>query len=118
MPRWGLGDVYPHADLVTYPSSTEGFGNAFLEAVYYRRPLVVNSYPVYTFDIRPKGFRAIEFDDYLTDCTVRQARAVVDDPALAAEMADANYAVAQRHFSFAVLERRLQTLIADLFGEG
>jgi hypothetical protein len=27
-----LGDVYPHADLVTYPSSIEGFGNAFLEA--------------------------------------------------------------------------------------
>ncbi len=25
-----LGDVYPQADLVTYPSSIEGFGNAFL----------------------------------------------------------------------------------------
>lgn len=27
-----LYDVYPHADLVTYPSHYEGFGNAFLEA--------------------------------------------------------------------------------------
>ena len=27
-----LSDVYPHADLVTYPSHYEGFGNAFLEA--------------------------------------------------------------------------------------
>jgi len=36
---YSLADVYPHADLVTYPSSFEGFGNAFLEAIYYRRPL-------------------------------------------------------------------------------
>src|SRR5215216_7297913 len=32
-----LGNVYPYADLVTFPSLLEGFGNAFLEAVYYRR---------------------------------------------------------------------------------
>ncbi len=28
-----LGDVYPQADLVTFPSLLEGFGNAFLETV-------------------------------------------------------------------------------------
>ncbi|MCC6500857.1 MAG: glycosyltransferase family 4 protein, partial [Anaerolineales bacterium] len=42
-----LGDVFPQADLVTYPSSIEGFGNAFLEAVYYRRPVLVNNYSSY-----------------------------------------------------------------------
>lgn len=31
-----LEDIYPHADLVTYPSLQEGFGNAFLEAVYFK----------------------------------------------------------------------------------
>lgn len=50
-----LGDVYPQADLVTYPSTIEGFGNAFLEAVYYRRPLVVNNYSIYEVDIKPEG---------------------------------------------------------------
>ena len=30
---YSLQDVYPHADLVTYPSIFEGFGNAFLETV-------------------------------------------------------------------------------------
>ena len=40
-----LGD--PHADLVTYPSTFEGFGNAFLEAIYYCRPIVVNTYSIY-----------------------------------------------------------------------
>ena len=33
-----LFDVYPHADLVTYPSHYEGFGNAFLEAIYFGKP--------------------------------------------------------------------------------
>ncbi|MFH0881191.1 MAG: glycosyltransferase family 4 protein, partial [Lentisphaerota bacterium] len=31
-----LWDLYRHADLVTYPSLYEGFGNAFLEAIYFR----------------------------------------------------------------------------------
>jgi hypothetical protein len=35
-----LWDLYPHAALVTYPSLYEGFGNAFLEAVYFRVPLL------------------------------------------------------------------------------
>jgi hypothetical protein len=46
-----LFDVYPHADLVTYPSLYEGFGNAFLEAIYFRKPVVVNTYAVYARDL-------------------------------------------------------------------
>ena len=51
-----LEDIYPFADLVTYPSTFEGFGNAFLEAVYFRKPIVVNNYSIYHKDIKPKGF--------------------------------------------------------------
>jgi len=112
-----LGDVYPHADLVTYPSDIEGFGNAFLEAIYYRRPIVVNNYSIFDIDIKPKGFRVIEFDGYITDDTVHQVRQVLQEPHLAREMAEHNYWLARRHYSNATLERRLQTLIADCFGE-
>ncbi|MBI4770759.1 MAG: glycosyltransferase, partial [Chloroflexi bacterium] len=112
-----LWDVYPCADVVTYPSTVEGFGNAFLEAIYFRRPIVVNNYSIYATDIKPRGFRVIEFDGYITDETVRQTRAVLTDPALAREMVEENYRLAERHYSYAVLERRLQTLIADCFGE-
>lgn len=112
-----LADVYPHADFVTYPSSIEGFGNAFLEAIYFRKPILVNNYSIFDVDIKPKGFRVIEFDGYITGATLRQVRQVLGDPALAREMAEQNYRLAQRHYSYAVLERRLQTLIADCFGE-
>ena len=112
-----LGDVYPHADLVTYPSDIEGFGNAFLEAIYYRRPIVVNNYSIFDIDIKPKGFRVIEFDGYITDETVRRVLQVLEDQHLAQEITDYNYELGKRHYSYAVLERRLETLITDCFGE-
>jgi glycosyltransferase involved in cell wall biosynthesis len=115
--RYRLDDIYSQADLVTYPSREEGFGNAFLEAVYFGRPLVVNNYPVYDVDIEPKGFRVVEFHDFITEATVRQVQQVLAEPRLAAEMASTNFALGQRYFSYAVLERRLQLLMADLFGE-
>ena len=112
-----LWDVYPHADFVTYPSTIEGFGNAFLEAMYFRRPIVVNNYSIFDVDIKPKGFRVIEFDGYITDATIRQTRQVLTNPETAREMVEMNYRLGRRYYSYTVLERRLQTLIAEYFGE-
>jgi glycosyltransferase involved in cell wall biosynthesis len=52
-------DIYPYADLVTYPSVYEGFGNQFLEAIYAKKPIVMLEYPVYRTDIKPFGFEII-----------------------------------------------------------
>jgi mannosylglucosylglycerate synthase len=112
-----LQDVYPQAALVTYPSDFEGFGNAFLEAIYFHRPILVNNYSIYNFDIKPKGFRVVEFDGYITQDTVNMARNLIQNPTLAAEAADYNYELARHHFSFAVLERRLNTILSEIFGE-
>ncbi len=114
---YALDDIYPIADLVTYPSSTEGFGNAFLEAVYYRRPLVVNRYSTYETDIRPHGFRVVEFSDFISEATCRDVRRLLDDPAMVAEWAEANYELARRHFSFTVLEQRLMSLTVEALGD-
>jgi glycosyltransferase involved in cell wall biosynthesis len=115
---YALDDVYPHADLVTYPSTLEGFGNAFLEAIYFRRPIVVNNYSIFDLDIKPKGFQVIKFDGFVTEDTLRRTCDVLTKPALAQEMAEVNYQLAQRHYSYSMLERRLETLMADWFGEG
>jgi glycosyltransferase involved in cell wall biosynthesis len=114
---YSLGDAYQAADLVTYPSTIEGFGNAFLEAIYHRRPLVVNNYSIFATDIRPKGFRVIEFDGYITDETVWWTQRLLKDPALTSEMTEHNYQLARRHYSYAVLRRHLRTLLANVFGE-
>lgn len=114
---YSLADAYLQADLVTYPSAIEGFGNAFLEAIYYRQPLVVNNYSIYAIDIKPKGFRAIEFDGFISDQTVARARQVLEDRQLVETMAEHNYRLGQQYFSYRVLERRLATLIGECFGE-
>lgn len=111
-----LGDVYPHADLVTYPSSIEGFGNAFLEAVYYRRPILVNNYSIYEVDIRPKGFRTVWFDGYLSKSALEATRHILQNPEQAQEWAEENYKLARRYFSFTVLEHRLQAILEDCLG--
>ncbi len=109
-----LEDVFPQADLVTYPSSWEGFGNALIEAVYFRRPLVVNRYPVYVSDIAARGLRAVEMDGAVTDAVEAQVRALLDDPAERARRAEENVAVGRRWFSFAEARRTLDGVLAKL----
>lgn len=113
---YALADIYPHADLVTYPSSIEGFGNGFLEAVYHGRPIVVNRYSIYEIDIAPRGFRAVEFDSFISTETIEAAQRLLDDPRLVAEWAEINYRQGLRHFSFGVLERRLRALLDECMG--
>jgi glycosyltransferase involved in cell wall biosynthesis len=111
-----LDDIYPYADLVTYPSEIEGFGNAFLEAVFFHRPIVVNTYSIYEIDIKPKGFAAIEFDGFVTDECVDQVREVLNDGVRVQEMAEMNYHIARRHYSYSILQYHFRALLTELFG--
>jgi glycosyltransferase involved in cell wall biosynthesis len=116
--RYTLFDLYPHADLVTYPSHYEGFGNAFLEAVYFRKPVVVNTYAVYARDIDPLGFQCIEMSQLVSNHVVELTRQVLTDADLRARWADINYQLGLKYFSYAVARRKLAARLANLFGEG
>jgi glycosyltransferase involved in cell wall biosynthesis len=111
-----LWDLYPHADLVTYPSTYEGFGNALLEAIFFRKPVVVNRYNIFIEDIEPKGFRFPLIDGFITRDVVRQVRRLLDDPAYREETAEHNSRVARRYYSYTVLRRSLRTLLTSLTG--
>ncbi len=113
---YSLEDIYPHADLVTYPSIFEGFGNAFLEAVYFKKPVMVNNYSIYSHDIKPLGFRVIEMDAFVSKDTVQQAEAVLDNPELRQDMVETNYQLALQYFSYAVLEKKLWHLVRKFYG--
>jgi mannosylglucosylglycerate synthase len=106
-----LYDIYHHADFITYPSTIEGFGNAFLEAVYFRKPILVNRYSIYTFDIKPKGFAAVEIDGYVTDESVEQTRALLEDATLRKKMVDTNYSLGEKFYSYEVLQDKLMNLM-------
>jgi len=84
--QYTIWDAYQHADLVTYPSTYEGFGNAFLEAIYYKKPILCNRYGIYRTDIEPCGFKVILMDGFLTDDVVAQVRRVLDDKDYASDL--------------------------------
>ena len=111
-----LYDIYPHADLVTYPSNFEGFGNAFLEAIYFCNPIAVNTYSIYSMDLKPKGSSVIEMDGYVSEETVEKTRKVLEDETYRADMIRHNYEVARRYYSFEVLDDKLTMLLRDCLG--
>jgi glycosyltransferase involved in cell wall biosynthesis len=111
-----LWDVYPHTDFITYPSLYEGFGNAFLEAVYFKKPLLINRYATFVQDIEPKGFDLIVMDGYLTRNTVLTVKEVLESPDRRTKMVNTNYEVASRHYSYALLRRWLNIMLSNFFG--
>jgi glycosyltransferase involved in cell wall biosynthesis len=112
-----LWDLYPHADLVTYPSLYEGFGNAFLESIYFKIPLVLNRYDIYARDIEPKGFKVAMMDGILTKKVVEEVRRILDDPAYRNAMVEYNYKLAENFYSYSVLRRKLRLLISNIEGK-
>lgn len=109
-----LEDVYPEADLVTFTSLYEGFGNALLEALYYRIPIVVNRYSVFVRDIEPKGFRIPAIDGMINRGVVNEVRRMFEDLEYRQELVDYNYEIAKRYYSYRVLRYGLQKLIKNI----
>lgn len=103
-----LWDIYPHAHFITYPSDYEGFGNGLIETVYFRKPFVVHTYPVYLADIKPCGIQAVEYYYDITPEVIANTRRLIDDAALRESMTENNYQVGLKHFSYNVARRVLE----------
>ncbi|MDR1277383.1 MAG: glycosyltransferase family 4 protein [Treponema sp.] len=114
--RYSLWDCYLNADFVTYPSSYEGFGNAFLEALWFKKPILVNRYSIFQQDIEPLEFDVVIMENYVTANTVDTVRALIDNPGSAEMMAERNFALGRKFFSFALLEQRLRQVLMN-FGQ-
>lgn len=111
-----LWDVYPYADFITYPSLYEGFGNAFLEAIYFKKPILINRYSIFVRDIEPKGFDLVVMDGFLTKKEVKKVREILENQESRQKMVDHNYEIAKRHYSYEFLRRRLDFLLTNFFG--
>jgi len=111
-----LQDIYPYADFVTYPSLIEGFGNAFLETIWFRKPILVNNYSIYSTDIKPKGFEVVEIDDFITDDTITQVQDLLDNPEKVKRITEKNYQMALKHYSYSTVETKLRSMMANVYG--
>lgn len=115
LPGFCLWNVYPHADFVTFPSLNEGFGNAFLEAVYFKKPLMVNRYPTFVKDIEPLGFELVAIDGYLTGDAVRNVKDILNSPHRREKLVNHNFLIAQQHFSYSVLRKKLSSMLDAIY---
>jgi glycosyltransferase involved in cell wall biosynthesis len=123
---YSLWDTYVHADFVTYPSLWEGWGNQFLEAIRARLPILIYEYPVFTADIKPKGFEVVSLGNQLAgydefglafvspekiESAADQAIELLVDSAKRDAMVDRNFMIGKEHFSMDALRHLLMRLL-------
>lgn len=113
-----LEDVYLNADLVTLPSSQEGYGNALIEAIKFKRPVVVNRFKAYRTDIDSIGFDLIllQNENYNTKSDIQTIRELLESPEKVKEMTAQNYLLGKEHCSYEVLEDRLKETLKHFSG--
>ena len=114
--KYNLWDCYLNADFVTYPSLYEGFGNAFLEAVWFKKPILVNRYSIFEQDIEPVDFDVVTMDSYITNDTIDAVRAILETPQAVLMMTMKNFELGKRFFSFSLLEQRIKQVLMN-FGQ-
>jgi glycosyltransferase involved in cell wall biosynthesis len=98
-----MADAYAACDVVTLPSTWEGFGNPSIESALQRRPLAIGPYPV-ARELLHFGFRWFPIEDPTSLATW------LSEPVR--EMLDRNQALARAHFSLADLPARLGAWLA------
>jgi hypothetical protein len=113
---YSLWDIYPYADFITYPSLQEGFGNGLLEAIYFKKPILINRYATFIRDIEPKGFNFVVMNRFITPEIVQQVKGILESPEKNRKIVNLNYNIASRHYSFIDLQEYLSSLIAAFFG--
>ncbi|MBN1264219.1 MAG: glycosyltransferase family 4 protein [Anaerolineales bacterium] len=108
---YSLWDAYLFSDFVTYPSLYEGFGNALLEAVYFKKPFLVNRYQVFEQDIEPTGIKAVKMDGEVTETVVNEVKSLLGDRNKQILYAEVNTRIAQEHFSFKTAAAKLERIL-------
>ena len=114
--KYSLWDCYLNADFVTYPSTYEGFGNAFLEAIWFKKPILVNRYSIFQQDIEPLDFDVVVMENYVTPDTIETVQAILESPEAVEIMTAKNFELGKRYFSYDLLEQRLQHIMRN-FGQ-
>ncbi len=122
---YSLWDTYVFADIITYPSIQEGWGNQFLEGLFAKKPILVFEYDVYKEDIKEKGFKVIslgdkyEFDKYslakVGKEVIKRAAGecikLLIDKDCREKMVEENFQLGREFLSYKSLEEKLKRII-------
>ena len=103
---YSVHDAYLHADFVIYPNTSDAFGNPVIEAVAYKKPLIVNRFPNLD-EFLGKGFRFIVMENKVTPETVSDTYELILDSKKREENADHNSRLLQKFYSSDILDDNL-----------
>jgi glycosyltransferase involved in cell wall biosynthesis len=114
-------DVLANADLVTYLPLWEGFGNALLEAIAAKIPVITTTYLVYKTDILPTQLTNIEIRDtynenghlVIPDRAVDETVHLLTNPQERRDRVDRNFEIGRHEFGLDTLSRKLKTVFHE-----
>jgi len=109
-----LWDCYLNSDFVVYPTEKEGFGNQFVESVFFKKPLILTPYPVYKKDIKPLGFKAIEIDDKLKADSVKKVEDLLNNKYEVERIVSENFKLGKKYLSYDWVESKIRKILKDI----
>ena len=126
--KFSLWDAYAHADLITYPSLWEGWGNQFIEAIFAKKPIAVFEYPVFKSDIRKEGYNIVSFGDkfvkdektgevLLPETAMKKAVDKTIHSLLNKKFkkrAERNFKIGKKYHNYDILEKFLLSILEDI----
>jgi glycosyltransferase involved in cell wall biosynthesis len=107
-----LMDLYKNCDVFSMPSSQEGFGIVFLEAMAFRKPVIGGNHggtPEVIVD-NETGYLVVHGD---IDALAARISQLLADPVLCKRMGDAGRRRLEEHYTFDVLRERLMLLFSQ-----
>jgi len=121
---YSLWDAYANADLVTYPSVLEGWGNQLLEAIFAKKPIIIYEYPVYVSDLKQRCFDLVSLgsthkvaknglvtvDLSIVSRVAIQAITLLIDNKKREAAVEKNFAICEKYFSYESLGQILRKL--------
>lgn len=127
--HYALWDAYAIADMITYTSTFEGWGNQYLEGLFAKKPMIVYEYSVFRSDIAKYGFKNIslgsnhtmrntpygeyaQVNEKVLKQAAEQAIKLLKDSEAYRDMVNTNFEIGRRWFSLEALEAILQEIIS------
>lgn len=117
-------EFYNIADIVTYPSILEGWGNQLLEAILMKKPIVLFEYEVFSKDIKSSGIQYVTLGNHyeLTDGFVTIGADTLEQAAkkvlrllfnkrLYSDTVNRNFKIASQHYDLHNLANMIKQLL-------
>ncbi len=118
-------NLYSVADIVTYPSILEGWGNQLLEALVAKKPVVLFEYEVFKRDIKKSGINEISLGDFYETVgnfvkvrkenleeAAKRCTHVLFDKTEYRRVVESNFEIAKKNFGYSALREALVQILS------